>query len=145
MTFETENRQYEALSNMRTLTPYGELQIKEIDEKIARLERSIATEQERRREVIDRYGLNKCQGGLLKGGVSYVVGEQPFEEVITDKCREFWSSLDPKKLEEMGNAAIDSSGSPCASGIHAYELGSENCTLCGRKQHIDDQHSHLCD
>lgn len=51
---------------MRTLSPYGELQIKEIDEKIARLEHSIAVEQERRREVINRYGLNKCKHSWIE-------------------------------------------------------------------------------
>lgn len=71
---------------MRTLSPYGELQIKEIDEKIARLEQSITSEQERRREVINRYGLNKCQGGLLKNDVTYVLGEQPTEQVRINKC-----------------------------------------------------------
>ena len=110
---------------MRTLSPYGELQIKEIDEKIARLEQSIAAEQERRREVINRYGLNKCQGGMLKSDVTYVVGEKSTESLLIN-------------LYTPRNQL-------CVSGIHAYELGSYACTLCGCKQQIDDQHSHLCD
>lgn len=62
MNFETENRQYEALSNMRTLSPFGELEVKEIDAKIKRHEDAIKALQERRRETINRYSLNKCQG-----------------------------------------------------------------------------------
>ena len=100
---------------MRTLSPYGELQIKEIDEKIARLEQSIATEQERRRDVINRHGLNKCKGGQLKSGVTCVVGEQPTEQVRINKCE------------------------------HVIGVVSGCCLKCGCNQHIDDQHSHLCD
>lgn len=100
---------------MRTLTPYGELQIKEIDEKIARLEQSIAAEQERRREVINRHGMNKCQGGLLKNDVTYFVGEQSSEQVKINKCE------------------------------HVIGVVSGCCLKCGCKQHIDDQHSNLCD
>ena len=110
------NNEYEKECNIRTLSPYGELQIKEIDEKIARLEQSIAAEQERRREVINRYGLNKCRGGLLKIGVSYVVGEQPTEQVKINKCE------------------------------HVIGVVSGCCLKCGcAPDKIDDQHSHLCD
>lgn len=44
---------------MRTLSPYGELEVKDIDASIKRHEDAVRVLQERRREVINRYSMNK--------------------------------------------------------------------------------------
>lgn len=47
------------------------------DEVIARIEAALAVAQEARRELINRYGLNKSRrtGGVLKTKQTYIVGE----------------------------------------------------------------------
>lgn len=55
------NNEYEKECNMRTLTPYGEHELKNIADSINEVERRLSALQERRREVINKYGLNKCK------------------------------------------------------------------------------------
>lgn len=44
----------------------GEHRLKQYDEMIAQVEKTLARLQEERRELVNRYGLNKCEHNCLK-------------------------------------------------------------------------------
>lgn len=52
-----------------------EHKLKQCDKAIAVLEESLARLQAERRDIVNRYDLNRCKGGLLQGNKTYVVGE----------------------------------------------------------------------
>lgn len=68
------NTEYEKLS-ITAANP--EAALARADEVIASIEAALAVAQEDRREIINRYGLNKSRrtGGVLKTKQTYIVGE----------------------------------------------------------------------
>lgn len=57
----------------------GDHKLKQCDKAIAVLEESLARLQAERREIVNRYDLNRCKGGLLQSNKTYVVGEHGAE------------------------------------------------------------------